>query len=579
MSMPMMVQLRGWLAAAAAALLVGCVGGGGGVTVVDGGGGPAPGTSRVTFQAQFEKRTLTPTGFLSGTTVKPARYQLIEIRQASNDSLLASAFADEQGRVVADVANGTRLYARAVASFQVPATSGSGFFQRGSVINLAAPPSNLGGDQQVSYFSGSQDWAVGSDTVTVNSPGTLTVTANASNRIAGAFNISDQMVALGLKVRDLEPNLRLPNLHSYWSTSSNPADQDRYYPRVLSYSNGSVAKLSSTNRAIFTTAAYGLENGGAFTESDEWDDGALLETFAHLLFADYSLKEDGSSFLSLLRRDNDDVFASRYRQSESTLAFQTGFADFLAASVQNNAQLLDGYRDGNGAFQVDTFDLARHDQIAAGERSEFTRGSVAISLWGTWKNVLGGGTSGLTTLWNAVRSSTALADGTGEFNGATLGCFPSYLLGVKSRVSSAWTSVVTELAKEGIPEPAVGYFAGTALWQTPPSVPFSVNGSLQTYAASQNRYYDRNQSQAWRFTQAATGTRTINLTSTSPSQDRQDLWVELIGPGGVWGGSTSGTQLNRSFTVNNLPQGVYAVRVRAGNTTSSTLAGYTLNVQ
>lgn len=573
--MPMMVKLRGWLVATAAALLVGCVGGSGGVSVVDGGGGPGPGTSRVTFQAQFEKRTLTPSGFLSGTTIKPARYQLIEIRQASNDSLLASAFADEQGRVVADVSNGTRLYARAVASFQVPLASGSGFFQRGSVINLPAPPSSLTGDQQVSYYSGSQDWAVSSDPITVNASGTLTVTANASNRIAGAFNISDQMVALGLKVRDLEPALRLPNLHCYWSTSSNPADQDRFYPRALFYSNGSIARLSSTSRAIFTSAVYGLENGGAFTEADEWDDGALLETFSHLLFADYSLKEDGSSFLSLLRRDNDDVFASRYRQSESTLAFQTGFADFLAAAIQNSPLLLDGYRDGNGAFQVDAFDLSRHDQIALGERSEFNRGSVAISLWGIWKNTLGGGSAGLTSLWSSIRSSAALTDGTGEYNGATLGCFPSYLVGVKSRNNSVWANVVLELSKEGIPEPTASYFAGTSLWQTQPSTPFTVTGTVQTYAASQNRYYDRNQSQAWRFSQPASGSRTITVTPTSG----QDLWVELLGPGGVWGGSTSGTPSSRTFTVTGLPAGVYAVRVRAGNTTATATAGYSLSVQ
>jgi hypothetical protein len=574
MSMPVMVQIRGWLAAAAAALLVGCIGGSGSVTVVDGGGGPGPGMSRVTFQAQYEKRTLTPSGYLSGTTLKPARHQLIEIRQASNDNLLASAFADAQGRVVADVSNGTRLYARAVASFEVPGSSGS-FFQRGSVINLPAPPSNLGGDQQVSYFSGSQDWSVSSEAITVNSSGTLTVTANTSNRIAGAFNISDQMVALGLKVRDLEPALRLPNLHCYWSTSANPSDQDRYYPRVLTYTDFRVARLQSTGRAIFTTAAYGLENGGAYTESDEWDDGALLETFAHLLFADYSLKEDGSSFLSLLRRDNDDVFASRYRQSESTLAFQTGFADFLAAAAQDSPQLLDGYRDGNGAFQVDAFDLSRHDQVPGAERSEFTRGSVAVSLWGIWKQSLGGGSTGLSTLWNAVRSSTALADGTGEFNGATLGCFPSYLLGVKSRNSSAWPSVVTELAKESIPEPTPGYFAGTALWATAPGLPFTVNGSVQTYPAGDNRYYDRNQSQTWRFTQPATGSRTVTLVPTGG----QDLWVELIGPGGVYNGSTAGTPSSRAFTATGLAPGVYAVRVRAGNTTAAANATYNLSVQ
>jgi len=254
MSLTRLIPLRGWLLAAAAGLLMGCIGPGGGVTVVDGGGGPPAGSSRITVQAQFEKRILTSTGFQSGTSLRPARYQLIELRSASNDSLLGSAFADEQGRIQADVPNGTRLYARAVASFQVPST-GSAFVQRGSIINAASPASTQTGDQQVSHFSGSQDWAVSSDALTVNSSGTLTVTANTTNRIAGAFNVSDQIVALGLKLRDLEPALRLPNLHVYWTISTNPGDQDRFYPRVLAYSNGSVAKLTATNRAGSPAAA------------------------------------------------------------------------------------------------------------------------------------------------------------------------------------------------------------------------------------------------------------------------------------------------------------------------------------
>jgi len=223
---------------------------------------------------------------------------------------------------------------------------------------------------------------------------------------------------------------------------------------------------------------------------------------------------------------------------------------------------------------VDAFDLNRHDQIALADRSEFTRGSVAISLWGAWKSALGGNTSGLGTLWNAVRSNTALSDGTGEFNGATLGCYPSYLLGVKARVGGAWSIVVAELAKENVPEPTSGYFNSNALWTTQPAPPFTVNGSVQTYAANQNRYYDRSQSQAWRFVQSAGGSRTVNLVPTGG----QDLWVELIGPGGLWAGSTSGSPANRSFTATGLTPGVYAVRVRAGNTTTNAQATYSLSV-
>jgi hypothetical protein len=134
---------------------------------------------------------------------------------------------------------------------------------------------------------------------------------------------------------------------------------------------------------------------------------------------------------------------------------------------------------------------------------------------------------------------------------------------------------VTELTKESIPEPTSAYFAGTALWSTQPSVPFTVNGTVQTYAANQNRYYDRSQSQAWRFTQNVTGSRTLTLNPTGG----QDLWIELIGPGGIYGGSTSGTQATRTFTVTGLTPGAYAVRVRAGNTTATTNAAYSLTVQ
>ena len=301
----------------------------------------------------------------------------------------------------------------------------------------------------------------------------------------------------------------------------------------------------------------------------------IQEVSAHLLFADNSLKADGSSSLSLLRRDNDNTYVSRYIQSESTVGFVGGFCDFLAGALRNNPVLLDSYLDANGAQQVETFDLTRHDQVASAQRSEFTRGSVATTLWGIWKNSMTGDTAALTTLWQAVRSNTALSDGTGEFNNATLACYPSYLLGVKSRAPSAWSSVVSQLALENIPEPTSAYFAGTALWQTRASVPFTVTGSLQTYIPGSKIYYNRNQSQAYRFTQSFAGSRTITMTPT----DGQDFWVEILGPGGVWDSSIGGTGGTRTFSTPTLPIGVYAVRVRAGDTTATGTFGYTLSVQ
>ena len=108
------------------------------------------------------------------------------------------------------------------------------------------------------------------------------------------------------------------------------------------------------------------------------------------------------------------------------------------------------------------------------------------------------------------------------------------------------------------------------------SLPFSGSGTLQTYDASQARYYDQDQSQAYRFTQAASGTRTITMTPTGG----QDFYLELIGPGGWVAGSTDSTLTGqtRTLTVPNLAPGVYAVRVRAGATTATGTFGYTISI-
>ena len=121
----------------------------------------------------------------------------------------------------------------------------------------------------------------------------------------------------------------------------------------------------------------------------------LQETFAHLLFANYSYKADGSNFLSLLRRDNDNVSVDRDFQSESTVAFVAGFADFLAGAVRNDSRLLDSWVDAGGVSRVAVFDLTDHGFVLAANKGEFTRGSIAVSLWGLWKNTLGGTPAGL----------------------------------------------------------------------------------------------------------------------------------------------------------------------------------------
>jgi len=537
-------------------------------STTDGGGYTNP-SVQITLQAQFEKRPLTSAGF-GATALKPIRYGWAEVRDASTQTVVASGYLGSDGTGAVSIPQGLSVYLQVYAQYQVPSADPSSPFLRGSVKNAPEPATYLTG----TAFSAIPDWSVTSSPVLVNQAGTLAVTALASNRIAGAFNIADQAVTFGAAVRDMDASttLRLPNLHTFWTTSTTAADQQRTYPAVLQSS--ATAILTSGGRAIFTHQVYGQGSGAANTETDEWDDGVLQETFARLLFADYSFKPDGSSSLSMLRRDNDNVWVDRAVQSESTAAFAAGFSDFLSAAVRNNGQILDSYVDAGGAAQVDVFDLTDHSYVPAAAKGEFARGSIAVSLWGLWKNVLGGGSAGLNTLWAAVRSTTAYPNGTGEYEQATLGCYPTYLQGVASRVTSTtWTAALNELALELVANPDATYFNSSALWQTV-SLPFSGAGTLQTYAASANLYYDQNQSQAWRFVHLG-GARTLTMTPTGG----QDFYLELIGPGGwVAGSYSSPAGSTRTLNLTNLPAGTYVARVRAGATTATGTYGYNLSI-
>lgn len=549
-------SIRSRFTALAALLLLAACGGGDSLSSSE---------AQITLQARFEKRPMTPAG--PGTVVlQPSRYCWAEVRDAGSDALLASGYLGSDGTGTTLVPRGLSVYVRVYAQYQVPSADPASFFLRGSVKN-APEPGYLTG----SAFDALPVWSVTSATFLADRDGTLSVTALASNRIAGAFNIADQGVTFATAVRDMNggTSLRLPNLHTFWTTSTNPADQARTYPALLQDS-ASTYLVSASGRALFGHAVYGLA-GGVGTETDEWDDGVLQETFARLLFADHSYLQDGSSSLSLLRRDNDNVWVDRGVQSESTAAFVAGFSDFLAAATRNDSRILDSYVDGSGVAQVASFDLADHAAVPASAKGEFARGSIAASLWGTWKNALGGQAAGLSTLWAAARSTTAYVNGTGEYEQATLGCYPTYLQGVYTRVTGpTWTAVLNELALESIPAPDATYFAGTALWETR-AVGFSESGSLQTYADTW--YYDRNQSQAYRFTHGG-GARTLTMTPTSG----QDFYLELLGPGGWVAGSYSTPLSTRTLSFTNLPAGVYAARVRAGATTATGLNTYTISV-
>ncbi|HJV22154.1 MAG TPA: hypothetical protein VJ570_05630, partial [Holophagaceae bacterium] len=341
-------------------------------------------------------------------------------------------------------------------------------------------------------------------------------------------------------------------------------DQTRTYPRALQYSNNSLA-VTSSSRAIFTHAVYGDVSGSANTESDAFDDAVLQETFAHLLLADYSYQSDGSSALSLLRRDNDSAYVSRTASSEASIAFTDGLCDFLAGALRDQPALLDSYVDGGTVLRVDDFDLS---VPYAGD--EFVRGSVATNLWAIWKGPLGGGKSGLQTLWNVLSTSNSNLDGVGDYNGSPLGCYPTYLVGLRGAVDTAtWTAIQGTFGASGISDPNSGYFNGSTLWINQLGLPFTVGGSLTFADPATYTFYNQNEAQSYRFVVGGSGTYTLTLTPASG-----DFELDLIGPGGLITASYAAPYGDTRTITQNLGPGTYVVRVRV-NPDSVIAMGYT----
>ena len=504
------------------------------------GGGSGSGVS-VTVQAGFQKEVLNTSGGHSMTTL-PARYCYVEFRDASTSNTIgASGYLDSTGQGTFQVPSGSNVFAVVYADWAVPGASSSAPFMQGYTVN--APYGTT--------FASTTDWNVTSNSFVADSSGTLTVIAqDDSTRIAGAFNVADQGVTFALGMQGLlASGSTLPSVAMYWSTD--PSHQTRAYPNPVL--NGT-SIVTVGGRALFQAGVFGDNSGTANTEQDEWDDGTLGETYAHLLFAPYSYHSDGSSALTFLRTDTENVpFIPLTAPSEPSMAFTTGFCDFLSAAFRGNAQILDSYRNGSGTLLVSNEDLS----VPNNTLGEFSRYGVAGSFWSMWQT-LGANQAALQTLFGSATSSRPSLDFVGDYTGAPLGAFPTYLVGLRADTGASWPSCQTAFGAWGVSDPSASYFTGTSLWTNEPGT-FSATGSLVVPAtpAYPESCYAKAGSALYRFTQGSTGTRTITLTPSG-----QDMELDLLGPNGPvvmnfaspYGGARTITQT--------LSTGDYVIRVR-----------------
>jgi len=538
-----------------------------------GGAGSTDGSSTVaiTVQGQYEKRMLSASGF-SATTTLPTRYAYAQVVNSSSGQVEASGTLDAAGTRTFSVPKGITFYVALYASTEVPTTSGGGFYFYGEAKKAVPAASYASADA----FNQITTWATTSADVSANSSGNLGLRALESTGEAGAFAIADQMTTFALGMRNLEPTLQLPELYAFWNTGT----LDTTYPTAAMGPSGTAVLTQSSTlggRVIFQHGVRYAAPGAADRGADAYNDSALQEAFARLLFADDSLAYGNGNYGTIIRRDNDNGFVLPADASEPAIAFVSGFSSFLSSAFRNDPASYD-IPAGGGLPTV--FRLDQHTGFSPTGGGEFYSGSVARTLWGIWKNgaIFNGTQTGLQTMWTAT--NPAFTPNAYEFGNTPLACYPTYLRGLKRMAgTAAATPLVNELYLENVgngTDPTLSiYMDSPALWKVS-SLPINASGSFPTDGAALGYFYDWDTAQAFRFVQGSTGPRTLTLTTPGTG-----LLIELFDTSGLltWAEASSGG--NGVINKTSLPAGTYVVRVRVDplrTYTSGTISyGLTVN--
>lgn len=529
--------------AVALVFLGGCGGGGG--------GNDGPSSVSVTVQGQYEKRVLSSSGVSTTLATLPTRYSFAQVVNSASGRVEAAGTLGADGTGTFVVPRGITFFVALYATVEVPgSTPGSGFFFYGGV-KRANPASTYA---SADAFNQIATWSTTSADVVANSSGNLLqLRALDATAEAGAFAIADQMATFALGMRALEPGLPLPELYSFWN--SGPFTT---YPSAALATGGTTVLKQGTalgGRVIFQHEVRYAGPAALDRGADAYNDGALLEAFARLLFADDSLAYSNGTFGTIIRRDNDNGFILPSDASEPAIAFVGGFSAFLSAAFRNDPY---AYEVPAGGGVPVVFRLDQHTGFVPTGGGEFYSGSVARTLWGIWKNpaIFNGSQNGLKTMWSATIPTTASLGY--EYGNTPLACYPTYLTGL-SRLAggSATAPILSELFQEnvgnGLDPTSNLYLNGTTLWRLR-AVPFTDSGTFPTFAAGWS--FDQNQAQAFRFTHGG-GPRTLTLSTSGAG-----LVLELFDSIGLLRQTVASSSGNGVINLPSLAVGTYVVRVR-----------------
>lgn len=550
-----------WLMAVPILLLTACTGGIGDESVD---------SVIVTVQGLYEKRDLGA----PGTPLLPpkkTRYAYAEIVRSSNNESLGVVELNVNGTGSVAIPRGLNVYAVLYADVVVPSASGTGYSLHGVVKNAVPAEQYTASDT----LNNVPTWYVTSDNFNTSSSGTITLTAleSTANAEAGAFAIADQMVEFAQGIGRMESTLPLPKLFTFWAPTTVTT-----YPssNATATASGVLLDTSSGRPMLVNEIRY----GGLSNCADAFNDGLLLETYSHALFAYGSLwstTAQGTRFDALVRGDNDQVYVDPFNASEPTMAFASGFGHFLSSAIRNNPNHYYLWNDGT----LDSWSLNTQSATPVGG-GEFYGASVAKSMWGVWKYALGGSSTGLTTMWNAANSG--LANGAYELGNAPLGCYPTYLVGLTRLASAqggtaAANAIRAELLLENIgggngdvTDANGAYYISSALWTRHITLPLNLSGNLTHNALNTLSAYERGFAQT-HLVYHDGGNRAITLGTPG-----NGLFVELFDGLGYLAYAKAPGSPN-TITLSGRPAGNYAVRVRLDPSKTVANTSYTLTIQ
>lgn len=284
-----------------------------------------PGSQTVTGAFNYERPRLTEAG-LGATQRRPVRHALVQVRQQSDDSVLASDYTRADGSFSLSFQSEAQVYVIVWATHNAQAYK---------LTVRDCPLQDCQGDGAVyaantEAFSGSRDM------------GDLTIPRDG---VAGAFNIFDVMVR-GSDLASYHYGRTPPAVVAQWARGSNTfCGTSCYSPR---------------SNMLFIT--------GTTLDTDEFDDPVIGHEFGHFVEAAFSRSDSPGG-------------AHDGSPTDPRLAWGEGYGTFIGCTIWESGTYIDTFASGQSVIAIDQVSWTADAGSPRGQNQLLSEFVVAQALW------------------------------------------------------------------------------------------------------------------------------------------------------------------------------------------------------